>query len=135
MSSTITLPVWLVLILAALAVLAVPLVSTILAEAHGPLDPDAIRGRALRWLDEARDVGVHVNPVGEPVIPPTRIVTVLGRHDDVTPFESARTLIGDWRLPRENAFIWRRGHFSVPVTMLRDHAPLYRFRNILNRLA
>lgn len=76
-----------------------------------------------------------LNPVGEPVIPPARIVTVLGRRDDVTPFESARTLIGDWRLPRENAFIWRRGHFSVPLTMLRDHSPLRRFRKILNRLA
>ena len=41
-------------------VLAVPLVSVVLVEADGPLGPDEIRRRALRWLDEARDLGAQV---------------------------------------------------------------------------
>ena len=72
-----------------------------------------------------------LDPVGDPVIPPARIVTVLGSQDDVTPFVSARTLIDRWRLPEENRFIWRRGHFTVPLTMLRNPAPLRRFKAVL----
>ena len=72
-----------------------------------------------------------LDPVGDPVIPPARIVTVLGSQDDVTPFASARTLIDRWRLPEENRFIWRRGHFTVPLTMLRNPAPLRRFKAVL----
>ena len=72
-----------------------------------------------------------LDPVGDPVIPPARIVTVLGSYDDVTPFASARTLIERWGLPEENRFIWRRGHFTVPLTMLRNPAPLRRFKAVL----
>ncbi|MEO9874704.1 MAG: hypothetical protein ABJM26_13185 [Anderseniella sp.] len=70
---------------------------------------------------------------GRPVIPPQNIVTVLGDHDNVTPFNSARTLIDEWQVPAENRFVYRRGHFSVPLGMMRDHAPLVRFRQILDR--
>ncbi len=41
-------------------VLAVPLVSTVLVEADGPLDRKAVGRRALQWLDEARALGAHV---------------------------------------------------------------------------
>ena len=68
-----------------------------------------------------------------PVIPPEHIVTVLGDHDNVTPFNSARTLIDEWNLPPENQFIYRRGHFSVPLGMMRDHEPLVRLRQILDK--
>ena len=34
-------------------------------------------------------------------------------------------------MPPENRFIWRRGHFSVPVAMLRNRAPLRRFKAVL----
>ena len=73
-----------------------------------------------------------LDPVGEPVIPPENIVTVLGSRDHVTPFASARLLIEEWRVPPENRFIWRRGHFSVPVAMLRNRAPLRRFKAVLD---
>ncbi len=70
---------------------------------------------------------------GRPVIPPENIVTVLGDHDNVTPFNSARTLIDEWKVPAENRFVYRRGHFSVPLGMMRDHAPLLRLRQILDK--
>lgn len=69
---------------------------------------------------------------GRPIIAPENIVTVLGDHDNVTPFNSARTLIDEWQVPAQNQFIYRRGHFSVPLGMMRDHAPLQRFRQILD---
>ncbi len=71
---------------------------------------------------------------GLPIIPPENIVTVLGDHDNVTPFNSARTLIDEWSVPEENQFVYRRGHFSVPVGMMRDHAPLVKLRQILDEL-
>ena len=76
-----------------------------------------------------------LDPAGVPAVPPENIVTVLGSRDDVTPFASARLLIGEWRVPPENRFIWRRGHFSVPLTMLRNPAPLHRFKAVLDDLA
>jgi hypothetical protein len=72
---------------------------------------------------------------GRPVVEPRNIVTVLGSKDNVTPFDSARTMVDEWAVPPENRFVSRRGHFSVPVGMMRDHAPLVRFREILTRLS
>ena len=60
---------------------------------------------------------------------------MLGRYDDVTPFESGMRIVGAWGIPEENTFIWPRGHFSVPIGLMYDHAPLRRFRDILARLA
>jgi outer membrane protein insertion porin family len=48
------------------------------------------------------------------------------------PTVHARLLIEEWRVPPENRFIWRRGHFSVPVAMLRNRAPLRRFKAVLD---
>ena len=72
---------------------------------------------------------------GQPVIDPANIVTVLGDHDNVTPFDGATTLNDEWGLPPENRFVYRRGHFSIPLGMMRDHASLHRFQDILTRLA
>lgn len=68
-----------------------------------------------------------------PVMPPQNIVSVLGSRDHVTPFESGLGLLNAWKVPQENRFIWRRGHFSVPMTMIRDTRPLKRFRDIMLR--
>ena len=76
-----------------------------------------------------------LDPVGDPVVDPANIVTVLGRLDDVTPFASGLALVDRWRVPPENRFIWNRGHFTVPLTMMRDHRPLRRFKAILDRLS
>ncbi len=41
-------------------VLAVPLVSAVLVEAEGPLDGEAVKRRAMQWLDDARALGAHI---------------------------------------------------------------------------
>lgn len=70
-------------------------------------------------------------PGAAPPIPPDRIVSILGKRDRVTPFASGARLINSWRVPAENRFIWNRGHFSTLVTLMQNHAPLDRFRDIL----
>jgi len=68
-----------------------------------------------------------------PIVDPQNIISVLGSYDHVTPFESGLGLLNAWNVPDDNRFIWRRGHFSVPMTMIRDTGPLRRFRDILMR--
>ncbi len=68
-----------------------------------------------------------------PVMNPDSIVSVLGSRDHVTPFESGLGLLDAWKVPLENRFIWRRGHFSVPMTMIRDTGPVRRMGEILMR--
>ncbi len=70
-------------------------------------------------------------PGAAPPIPPDRIVSVLGRQDRVTPFASGAELVKSWKVPPENCFFWDRGHFSIPVTLMRNHAPLDRFAEVL----
>ncbi len=80
-------------------------------------------GKYMPLLDPSWDL--------PPVMGPQNIVSVLGNRDQVTPFESGLGLLDAWKVPQENRFIWRRGHFSVPMTMIRDPGPLHRFSEIL----
>ena len=86
------------------------------------------REEALRWLP-LLDPGD-----GPPAVDPANIVTVLGSRDSVTPFATGRALIDGWRVPAANRFIWRNGHFSVPLRMMRDRAPLHRLKARLESL-
>jgi len=63
---------------------------------------------------------------------PKNIVSVLGQHDHVTPFESGLAIMDAWQVPAANRFIWKRGHFSVPMTMIRNNKPLHKFREIMS---
>lgn len=96
---------------------------------------DARAVRAKGWSTALADTYMQViSPTRPPVVPPERIVSVLGTQDAVTPYQSGRALIDSWGVPEENRFIWRRGHFTVPMTMIRKHAPLERFRRIMAEL-
>jgi hypothetical protein len=72
------------------------------------------------------------DPIGPPCIEPSRIVSVLGRRDDVTPFASGQRLVRDWKLPEENVFILDQGHFSAPLALLRDRRPFDRLLAIID---
>ena len=69
-----------------------------------------------------------------PALPAENIVTVLGRYDQVTPYDSGIELLNAWGVPQENRFIWNRGHFSVPMTMIRRSAPLIAFCGKMDKL-
>jgi hypothetical protein len=67
-------------------------------------------------------------------VPPERIVTVLGERDQVTPFESGRALVEKLQIPGANVFCWPLGHFSIPINMVRDAAPLARFLHLVDEV-
>jgi len=113
----------------------------------GRIEDAVSEGSLARVWGIARETAAHgwtpaliaryeplLDPLGTPVMKPENIVTILGRHDDVTPFSSGKALIERWGVPRENAFLWPRGHFSVPIGLMHDHSPLKRFRDVLTRL-
>jgi pimeloyl-ACP methyl ester carboxylesterase len=84
--------------------------------------------QALGWTEELIDgyFGL-LDPKRPPVVPPERIVSILGKRDTVTPFASGEPLVASWKLPPENVFVLDRGHFSVPMTLIRNGAPVQRF--------
>ncbi|MDU8929946.1 hypothetical protein RXV86_21375 [Alisedimentitalea sp. MJ-SS2] len=73
-----------------------------------------------------------LDPPGLPVMPPERIISILGRKDRVTHFASGQRLQDKWNLPVENRFIWPCGHFTVPLRLGRDTRPLDRLRAIFD---
>lgn len=76
-----------------------------------------------------------VNPVGALPMPARQVVSILGRRDTVLPFESGRQLVASWGVPQENAFVWDRGHFSVPPTLIRTTAPIDRLAEIVQSIS
>lgn len=99
-----------------------------LPEIFGSADDVAAKG----WAPETiQSYLALLNPARTPPIDRNRIVSVLGRFDRVTPFESGQALVRDWDLPHENVFILERGHFSVPMTLIRRPAALQRFQAIV----
>ncbi|MBK1668494.1 hypothetical protein CKO28_10655 [Rhodovibrio sodomensis] len=75
-----------------------------------------------------------LEPHGAPVMPADRIVMHLGRMDAVMPFDGARALATRWGVPQHNLFTPRRGHFTAPMALHIDPAPLDRLAAVLNRL-
>lgn len=72
-----------------------------------------------------------LDPGARLAVAPSQIVTVLGKRDRITPYDSGADLVDRWRVPPENRFILDRGHFSIPVMLMRDHAPFRRMRRLL----
>ena len=110
----------------------------------GRLEDAAIEGSFARIWGTAEAAGEQgwspvlrskwlslIDPEQPPVVPPDRIVALLGERDKVTPFESGQRLVATLQLPEENIFRWPLGHFSIPINMVRDAAPLRRFREVL----
>ena len=91
--------------------------------------------RANGWTEaEANRWRGLLDPSGPPVMGPENVVTVLGQRDVVTPFDSGIALIDEWKIPARNRFVWQRGHFSVPLGLIRDHRPLDRLTEIFAEL-
>jgi hypothetical protein len=90
--------------------------------------------RARGWTPELLDaVLCRLDPGGRAPVSPERIVSVIGSRDRVTPYACAVPLVDAWRIPPANRFIWDRGHFSLPMTLVRDARPVERFREAMAR--
>jgi len=68
-----------------------------------------------------------------PNVVPEHIISVTGSHDEVTPEASARRQLDAWQVPERNRFSYRRGHFTVPLGMIRNQEPLQRLSGILEQ--
>lgn len=87
---------------------------------------------AKGWTAETMDSYFSLlDPRRGPVVPPERIVSILGRRDSVTPYDGGKPLVERWGVPTENLFELDRGHFSVPMTLIRNHAPVRRFCEVM----
>jgi hypothetical protein len=67
--------------------------------------------------------GWLLEPQPEVAVAPRDIIMLLGRRDTVTPYRSGLALAKSWRVPEENLFCRRQGHFSASVGLLSDPAP------------
>ena len=85
--------------------------------------------RAKGWTHELLEAVLgRLDPSPRPPVPLERIVSVIGSRDRVTPFGCAVPLIDAWNVPAANRFIWDRGHFSMPMTLIRNARPVEQFR-------
>jgi hypothetical protein len=71
------------------------------------------------------------DPKRPPVVPPERIVSVLGSRDVITPFDGGETIDWRWNVPDDNVFVSRNGHFTIPMRLTRDPQPTRRFAEVL----
>ena len=70
-------------------------------------------------------------PLGEPSIEPAKIVMMQDSHDTITPFAGGLNFARRWRIPDDNLFVTRQGHFTVPLGLVRDCGPIDRFVALL----
>lgn len=111
----------------------------------GRLEDAAIEGSFARIWGTAEAAGEQgwspvlrskwlslIDPDQPPVVAPEKIVALLGERDKVTPFRSGQRLVARLQLPEENIFRWPLGHFSIPINMVRDTAPLDRLGQVLD---
>jgi len=99
-----------------------------LGRALGAPEQLASRGWTTERLARWRPL---FDPVGSPAVEPGRIVMVLGAEDVVTPFEGGVALAARWKVPRQNIFVRRQGHFSVALGLSRRTDPLRRLVELL----
>lgn len=79
------------------------------------------------------ELGRYTDATGPAPLDPTDIVLLIGRRDDVTPYDGGRRLAENWRIPPENLFVRDQGHFSAAIGLGPDPAPFSRILALLNR--
>ncbi|HFB54709.1 MAG TPA: hypothetical protein ENJ46_02200 [Hellea balneolensis] len=60
------------------------------------------------------------------------IISITGLRDTVTPARSAAQQLDTWSVPDANRFVYQRGHFSIPLGIIHDIAPLQKLADILH---
>jgi pimeloyl-ACP methyl ester carboxylesterase len=92
-------------------------------------------GKVLRQAGWNEDELARFAPLtdasDEAPVDPSAIVLVLGSRDDLTPIAGGRRLAEKWRVPSENLFLRKQGHFSAAIGLNADPAPFARILEIL----
>ena len=87
------------------------------------------------WTDDlAESYGPLLDPSDDHALDPANVIAILGRTDDVVPYQAGLDLMARWHVPDDNVFHWNGGHFSTSMSVLRDQSPLDRLKAILSRL-
>lgn len=94
--------------------------------------PDRLPGAG--WTPELMQRFTPLLEPGMPAVPPGRIVCLLGTTDTITPIGGGERLVARWGLPGDNVFRWVGGHFAAAFSVLRDPAPVRRFKRILGEI-
>ncbi len=90
---------------------------------------------AQGWTEEAARGWLGLLEPGPILaVPPQNIVSVLGRRDVILPYRGGQSLAERWCVPTANSFVFDKGHFSVPMTLVRDDRPLRRLAEIVAEL-
>ena len=72
-----------------------------------------------------------VDPLDEPALEPSRIVSVLGEADEWVPYRDGLAIAHRWGLPPANMFSYRVGHLGMPFQLGRDGSSIERLRQVL----
>jgi pimeloyl-ACP methyl ester carboxylesterase len=87
---------------------------------------------AAGWREEhIKALSLITDAPATPPIDPARIVLLLGRRDNVTPYAGGVRLARNWQLPAANIFSRDQGHFSAAFGLAVDPAPYQRLIHIL----
>ena len=91
--------------------------------------------RAAHWHQDTEKHWLRmIDPERAACISGEHIVTIYGTEDTVTPIKTALTQMDAWNVPPENRFSYKRGHFTIPLGLLNDDAPLKRFAEIIRQI-
>jgi hypothetical protein len=87
---------------------------------------------AAGWRKQHLDALAPItDAVAEAPVDPARIVMLLGRRDNVTPYAGGQRLARQWKLPEANIYTRDQGHFSAAFGLAVDPAPYRRMIEIL----
>lgn len=102
-----------------------------IAKLFGALEAKHERGWSVANVAEYFQA---LDPPALPSIDAGNIVSILGNRDQATPYAGGLDLVDRWQLPQANRFIWPQGHFSLPIALTRNDAPLRHFQQIVKAL-
>ena len=99
----------------------------------------AMEGSLPRALGASRILAAHgwdrdslaqwqslLDPIETPTVAPGKVVMVLGKRDEITPFAEGQRLVRRWGVPEANVFLRDLGHFTTALGLYRDPAPFAR---------
>lgn len=89
--------------------------------------------RAAGWDSDHIDAAALIlNPADHPALPGEKIGIVLGTHDVVLPIKTGHALAARWRIPEENIFLRRQGHFSASLGLAQAPEPFLRMMSAIS---
>jgi hypothetical protein len=96
--------------------------------------PEAVMaaGWSLQALHSYRAL---LEPRGEPAVDSANLVALIGLRDRLMPYAHARAMMERWRVPPENLFVRKQGHFGLALGLVADPTPMHRLADLLHRLS